>query len=142
METANPALIVGVFRDQVKANKAMDELKQGGFREDQIKSTAYNLNAVQEAQDSPELVAESSRIVVTVMAEGRDEDAVGILVNNGANNADLPFGTILDHGTIVSSEPETGPVTSEQQVDTAAGFSNDSFYSKGQLSGQPGDTVI
>jgi hypothetical protein len=113
METANPSLIAGVFRDQVKANKAMDELKQGGFREDQIKSTRYNLNAVQEAQDSPDLVTESSRIVVTVMAEGRDQDAVGILVNNGANNADLPSGTILDHGTIVSSEPETGPVTSE-----------------------------
>ncbi len=103
MEPTNPSVIAGVFRDQAKADRARHELKQAGFREDWIRSTLYHLNATQEALGSVELISEKSRIIVAVMAEGRDRDALGILMNNGANNTDLPPGIVLEQGALVRS---------------------------------------
>ncbi len=137
METTNPSPVTGIFRVQATADHAIDELKQAGFREDQIRSTVYDLNEEQEAQGSFEHVPEQTRIVVTVMAEGREQNAESILFNNGANNADLPPGMILEHGAIVNSQPETGTATSEQEVDAAAGFSSDSFFGRIQVPDQP-----
>ena len=137
METTNPSLVTGIFRVQATADHAIEELKQAGFREDQIRSTVYNLNEEQEAQGSLEHVPEQSRIVVTIMAEGKEQDAESILFNNGANNADLPPGMILENGALVNSQPETGTATSEQEVDAAAGFSSDSFFGRKQIPDQP-----
>lgn len=107
MEMTNPSLITGIFRAQATADHAIDELKQAGFREDQIRSAVYNLNEEQEVQGSFEHVPEQSRVVVTVMAEGREQDAESILFNNGANNADILPGMILEHSAIVNSQSET-----------------------------------
>jgi hypothetical protein len=137
METTNPSLIAGIFRTQATADHAINELEQAGFREDQIRSTVYNLNEAQEAQGSFEHVPEQSRIVVTVIAEGREQEALGILVQNGANNADLPPGLVLEQGTLVNSQTETGTPTSEQEVDAAAGFSSDSFFGRKQVPDHP-----
>ncbi len=104
METPNPSLVVGVFREQVDADRAIQELKHVGFREDQIRSTLYNLKT--------EGMSETSRLVVTIMAGDRDQEAANIFVNNGANNADLPVGTILELGALVRSTPEPGSATS------------------------------
>lgn len=121
MQNTNPSPIVGVFRDHAKADHAVKELKQAGFREDQIRSALYSLEPAQETQ-----TPENSRIIVTVKAEGRDQQAFGILFNNGANNADLPPGLELSDSEIVSSPPETVDLVPEPDLDGS--FSKDSFF--------------
>jgi hypothetical protein len=133
MENTDLSIVAGVFRDHAKADRAIDELKQAGFRDDQLSSTVYNQHTEQEAPGS----SEYSRTVVAVMAEGREQDAVGILFENGANNADLPPGVLLKHGTLVSAEQEAVELIPKQEVD--AGFSKDSFFGKEQVPGHPGE---
>ena len=117
MENTHPSTVVGVFRDHAKADRAIEDLKQAGFREDQFSSTLYKADT-----------AENSRIVVTVKVDGRDQQAIGILFDNGANNADLPPGMILEHGTIVSAQGETIDLVPEPRV--GASFSKDSFFAE------------
>jgi hypothetical protein len=121
MENTDPSPIIGVFRDHTKANLAVEELKQAGFREDQITSVAYSLQPAQEEQ-----TPENSRIIVTVKAEGRDKQAFGVLFNSGANNADLPPGMSLIDGNIVSSQAETTDLIAKPTLE--AGFSKDSYF--------------
>ncbi len=120
MENTDPSAIVGVFRDPAKADRAVDELKQAGFREDQIKSIVYILPPTEER------LSEEKRIVVTVEADGRDQQAFGILFDNGANNADLPPGLALTDSAIVSAQPETVDLVPEPELE--ASFSSDSFF--------------
>src|SRR5258708_35781697 len=103
MENTDQPNAVGVFRDRAKADSCIDELKQAGFRVDQLKLALY----------SPQR-AEDSRFIVTVRAGDRQQDAVGILFSHGANNADLPPGTVLEHGSIISSQGETSDLIPEQ----------------------------
>ena len=77
---------MGVFRNHANADHAVEELKQAGFTEDQITSKVVSLHSTPEEQ-----TPENTRIIVTVKAEGKDKQAFGILFNNGANNADLPY---------------------------------------------------
>ncbi len=114
MEMANPSLVAGVFKNQADANQAIQELKQAGFRDDQIKASAYDLNGVPEVHDAIELQSENNRVIVTVMAEDRNQDAASIFVHNGANNADLPPGIEVDQGVPVRATPETSTDTTEQ----------------------------
>lgn len=126
MENTDPLTVVGVLRDRAKADRAIDELKQAGFKDDQLSSIVYNQHTEQEALGS----SEHSRIVVTVKADGKKEEdkAFAILFDNGANNADLPPGTILKHGAIVSAEQETTDLVPEPQLE--ASFSKDSFFAQ------------
>ena len=104
MET-NPSLVTGVFRNQADMDRAMQELKQAGFQEDQIKTTPYNLQI--------EGIPETSRFVVTILAGDRNQEAAAIFVNSGANNADLPAGTVLDEqGNLVNITPESDSAAS------------------------------
>jgi hypothetical protein len=135
METTGPTPIVGVFRDRAKANRAIEDLKQAGFREDQIISTFYSPTPSQAAE-----VPENSRVIVTVNADGRDQQAFGILFDNGANNADLPPGMALKDSTIVSAEPETIDLVPEPTVE--ASFSSDSFFAEGKELGPSDGTEI
>lgn len=135
MVNSDPSTLVGVFRDRAKAERAIEELKQAGFRDDQLSSTVYSFKTTQEAQES-----EPSRIVLTVKTDGRDQQAFSILFDNGANNADLPPGTVLEHGTIVSAQPETIALIPEPTVE--AGFSNDSFFAEGEEPGHAGEPEI
>jgi hypothetical protein len=121
MENTDPAPIIGVFRDHAKANLAVEELKQAGFREDQITSAVVSLQTAPEVQ-----TPENTRILVTVKADGKDKEAFGVLFNSGANNADLPPGMALIDGNIVSSQAETTDLIPEPTLE--AGFSKDSYF--------------
>jgi hypothetical protein len=134
MQNTDPSPIVGVFRDHAKADHAVEDLKQAGFREDQITSAVVSLQTASEEQ-----TPENSRIIVTVKADGRDKQAFGILFNSGANNADLPPGMILRDSNIVSSQAETVDLIPEPTLE--AGFSKDSFFGEVKvpgLSDEPG----
>jgi hypothetical protein len=120
MENTDSTPIVGVFRDQAKADPAIEELKQAGFTEDQIKSKVVGLHTA-----SGEQTPENTRIVVIVKADGRGKQAFGILFSNGANNADLPPGMSLS-GTILTSEGETVELIPESELEGS--FSKDSYF--------------
>src|SRR5437899_9192586 len=84
--------MVGVFRARTNAEQALNELKQDGFRETEL--TVYDPHPAEEAVDfSP--VDSGMRFLVQVLAEGREQEAVEILVNNGANKSDIHIGKRL-----------------------------------------------
>jgi uncharacterized protein (TIGR02271 family) len=66
--------VVGAFEDRHQADTAISELRQAGFREDQI--------AVAEARSVGG--SESDRTTVTVTAEGRYDEATALLRRHGA----------------------------------------------------------
>ena len=112
MQNTDPTPIVGVFREQTKADRAVEELKQAGFTEDQITSKVVSLQTVLEEQ-----TPENTRIFVMVNADGKDKQAFGILFSSGANNADLPPGMSLEKTVDIIPKPEL-----------EGSFSNDSFF--------------
>lgn len=114
-------LVSGVYREREQAEQGVNALKQAGFSDIQLNE--YNPNPVEEANDG--IVREShQRFVVSVEAAGRQQEAVGILLSCGSNNSDLPPGTDLLHGKIVSENASTTDVAEK----TAAGTNADSFY--------------
>jgi hypothetical protein len=121
MENTGPAPIIGVFRDHAKADNAVVELKQAGFREDQIQSAVVSLQTAPEEQ-----TPENTRIIVTVKAEGKDKEAFGVLFNSGANNGDLPPGMSLIDGKIVSAQAETVDLIAKPTLE--ASFSKESYF--------------
>ena len=137
--------IVGVFRDRSQADQAVDELKQAGFAEDAIQMTEYDLPGVVEAV-SPSLQASNKRVIVHVKAEGKEQEAVGIMVQHGANNADIPPGTKLVHGTLVGTNAETADLVPGQS-NVVPGQSNEasatpSFFGEPKTPGHPNDVNI
>ena len=92
--------MVGVFRERTKAEQALSELQQAGFQETEL--TVYDPHPAEEPVDSSQ-VDSGMRVLVHVLAEGREQEAVGILASHGANNSDLPFGTDLSHGSIIAA---------------------------------------
>lgn len=82
--------IVGVFRLQTQAEEAISALKDANFAEEHIFTTQY-----QGAR------ADDTRVIVHVTTTGRDQEAVGLLVHYGANNADLPLGTEMVRGNLI-----------------------------------------
>ena len=66
--------VVGAFEDRHQADTAISELRQAGFREDQI--------AVEDARFVGG--SESNRTTVTVTAEGRYDEATALLHRHGA----------------------------------------------------------
>ncbi len=123
MQNTGSSPIVGVFRDQAKAEYAVEQLKQAGFSDKQVKSKEVGLHA-----DSEEQTPENTRFIVTVKAEGKDEEAFGILFSSGANNADLPPGVSLSDSRSVSTEEETVAVIPEPELEGS--FSDDSFFAE------------
>jgi hypothetical protein len=99
-EATTYSYMVGVFREHAKAEQALNELNQASFQE--TKLTVYDPHPAEEPVDSSQ-VDTGMRVLVHVLAEGREQEAVGILISNGANNADLPFGTDLYQGSIIAS---------------------------------------
>jgi hypothetical protein len=121
MQNTGPSPIVGVFRDQTKAEHAVEKLKEAGFTDGQITSKVVSLHAASE-----EHAPENTRIIVTVKAEGKDKQAFGILFTSGANNADLPPGISLSDSRIVNSHEETVDLIPEPELEGS--FTNDSFF--------------
>jgi hypothetical protein len=121
MQNTEPSPIVGVFRDQTKAEHAVEKLKEAGFSDAQITTKVVSLHAV-----SDEQTPENTRIIVTVKAEGNDKQAFGILFTSGANNADLPPGISLSDSRIVNSPEETVDLIPKPELEGS--FTNDSFF--------------
>src|SRR6266487_591935 len=124
MDTVDYSHVVGVFREHSQAEQAIDKLKQIGIGEDQIQLTEYNLQPA-EGIGSSSRQESNKRLIVDVHADGKEQQAVGIMVNNGANNADIPPGTQLVHGSLVSSNGETADLNSGQPTGES---SSDSFF--------------
>jgi hypothetical protein len=129
MEHINPSPIVGVFREQSKADHAVEELKHAGFTEDQVTSRVVSLQAAPEEQ-----TPENTRIIVTVKADGGEKQAFGILFESGANNADLPPGMELRESNIVKAPTETVDLIPQPELDVS--FSKDSFFAEEKETGQ------
>ena len=125
--------MVGVFRERTHAEQALNELKQAGFQETEL--TVYDPHPAAEAVDSLQGDA-GMRVLVHVLAEGKEQEAVAILVSHGANNADLPLGTELYHGSLTGASDAQGATHA-----TAAGPS-ESFFSTAKAPGHPGDISI
>ena len=113
MDTAKYAHIVGVFGDRAKADQAVEALKRAGMSA--VELTGYDPQAAgavdtsvdTSAVETATRLATATRFLVHVLAEGREQDAVGILADCGANNADIPPGTMLVHGSIVSADEDS-----------------------------------
>src|SRR6266480_243228 len=126
MNSVDYSHVVGVFREHSHAEQAIDKLKQIGIGEDQIQLTEYILHTAEET-DSSSRQESNKRLIVNVDANGKEQEAVGILVNNGANNADIPPGTELVHGSLVSSNSESADLNPGQPTGES---SSDSFFGK------------
>jgi hypothetical protein len=121
MQNTGPSPIVGVFRDQTKAEQAVEKLKEAGFSDDQVISKVVKLHSATE-EETPE----NMRTIVTVKAEGKEKQAFGILFSSGANNADLPPGVTLSDNRITSSGEETIDLVPNPELEGS--FTNDSFF--------------
>src|SRR6266700_6042478 len=135
MENTDLSPITGVFRDHVKANHAVEELKRAGFGENQILSAVVSLQSTPEEQRP-----ENTRIIVTVKDDGKDKLAFGILFNNGANNADLPPGMVLRDGKFAESQAETADLIPEPTLE--ANFSKDSYFGEVKESGRSDEPIM
>jgi hypothetical protein len=123
--------MVGVFRERTKAEQALNELRQVGFRETEL--TVYDPHPAEEPVDS------TMRILVRVLAEGREQEAVAILVSHGANNADLPLGTELYHGSLTGAHDAPD---AQDATHAIAASPSESFFSTAKAPGHPSDISI
>lgn len=117
--------VVGVFRERADAEQAIEALKRAGFSENQMQLTFYNPNVDGEVHNSRQ------RFVLHVDAEGREQEAVGIMASCGANNADVPAGTRLEHGSIVGA----GADGTERVPEELMYGNSDQFFGDTQLPG-------
>lgn len=102
MENFDYSHVVGVFRDADSARQAIGALQQAGIGEGQIEfleqSTGENTDSM--------LNEDGRRFLVQVQAAGQEQEAVDIMAHHGANNADIPPGTILVRGKLVHGSLE------------------------------------
>lgn len=136
MESVEFSDIVGVFRERSQAEEAMNELQQAGFTGDMLELKEYELQGgVEKLVTNPTLQPSNKRVIVHVKAPGREQEAVGILAEYGANNADIPAGTQLVHGVLVGTGVETPEPQPEQANDEAT--ANDDLFEEGVVPGTP-----
>lgn len=133
--TTEYADIVGVFRDQSQAEEAMEGLRQAGFADDAMELKEYELQGGVEAlTTNPALQPSNKRVIVHVKAPGKEQEAVGILAQHGANNADIPAGTRLVHGALVGTGVASPDLLPGQTNDATA---PDDLFEEGQIPGVP-----
>jgi hypothetical protein len=150
METSDSSTIAGVFRERAQADLAVEQLKQAGFREDQIQATSYHptqntkTSTEEEIEGVPHVPGVGgvslSRFIVAVNAEGREHEALGFLVRNGANNSDLPPGMVLEHGALVSEQGESVNFAPIQGIVDDPGANT--FFGEVREPGHEGDVSI
>ena len=97
--------IVGVFEDSSQVTQAVEALKHSGFAEEAIQCSEYDPRPI-EGEESALLEGIDRRFLVHVNMPGKEEEAVDILTHHGANNSDLPRGTVLIHGELMSAGAE------------------------------------
>ena len=125
MNSVDYSHVVGVFRERSNAEQAIDKLKQIGIGEDQIQLTEYTLENTERASSLSQET--NKRLIVNVEANGKEQEAVGIMVNNGANNTDIPPSTELVYGSLISSNSETADLKPGQPTNESA---SESFFGK------------
>ena len=93
------SFVVGVFEESTQAQQAMEELRQAGFRDDQIRFSKPGVATDSLSNDlldmgvprgeirfyEQELAA--GRAIVTVIAASRHQDVLDMLARSGATNA-------------------------------------------------------
>jgi hypothetical protein len=141
--------MVGVFEDQAQAEQAVNELHSAGFTDDQISMEVHSAKTAgedvitdeQQTQTEAEeettatelppnvfrLKPEVARVVVTVQAPGREQEALAILHRNGANNANIPDALEPEIAPALGLETNQSTGQSQQVPDTAAA---DDFFSR------------
>ncbi len=154
-DTAKYAHIVGVFRDRAKAAQAVEALKQASMSDAAL--TVYDPQAAgvvdtpvdageastmetpvdTSAVETATRLATATRFLVHVLAEGREQDAVGILAACGANNADIPPGTMLVHGSIVSADEASAQRVAEKLTETPP---TESFFGTAKAPGHSNES--
>lgn len=140
METVDYSDIVGVFRERSQAEEAMAELRQAGFAEDTMDLKEYELQGgVEKLTTNPTLQPSNKRVIVHVKAPGKEQEVVGVLAQHGANNADIPVGTQLVHGTLVGTGVESPDLLPGQANEAAPieAKAADDLFEEGQVPGVP-----
>lgn len=155
LDTAKYAQIVGVFRDQAKADQAVEALKQAGMSDVELivydpqaagivdtpvdagEASAMGTSVDTSTVETATHVATATRFLVHVLAEGREQDAVGILAACGMNNADLPPGTMLVHGSIVSTDEDSAHRVAEKLIENTP---PEGFFGTAKAPGHPNDS--
>ena len=154
MTESDRSTMVGVFEVQAQAEQAVHELRSAGFGDDQIHLVVHRAPGTGEdiitdekrievgerrTDEAPGLFTgkpEVTRTVVTVQAEGREQEAVAILDRNGANNADIPEALQAELAPILGSLAVGPARQSEQPIDAR---SRDSFFEPPAGPDSPGD---
>ncbi len=154
LDTAKYAHIVGVFRDRAKAAQAVEALKRAGMSAvdltvydpqaagvvdtpvDAGEASAMDTSVDASVVETATRLATATRFLVYVLAEGREQDAVGILAACGANNADLPPGTMLVHGSIVSADEDSAHPVAEKLTENTP---PESFFGTAKAPGHSND---
>ena len=138
MSTTDFSDMVGVFRERSQAEQAVAELKQAGFTENAIQVTEYELQGVAAVETvSPSLQASNKRVIVHVKAEGKEQEAVGIMAQHGANNADIPAGTKLVHGILTGANAETADLVPGQVNEVPT---TDDLFGEVKIPGHPDES--
>lgn len=153
MTDKNRSTVAGVFEDQAQAEQAVNELRSAGFSDDHINLAVHSAPVAGEdlisdekrieagestAEEAPGIFkkAEVTRTVVTVKAEGREQEALTILHRNGANNANIPDALEAELAPLLGSEAVGAARQSKQPIDAR---SRDSFFEPPAGPDSPGD---
>jgi len=154
MTESDRSTIVGVFEDQAQAQQAVNELRSAGFSDDQINLAVYRAPGTGEDIISDEKRIETgesrtdeapgifqgkpevTRTVVTVQAEGKEQEALAILQRHGANNANIPDALEAELAPILGREAGGTARQSAQPIDAR---SRDSFFEPPGGPDSPGD---
>lgn len=126
--------MVGVFRDRTQAEQAVEALKQAGIADEEPELEEYGLHPEEGVVDSTRSESDR-RYIVRVLAKGKEQDAVEILIRNGANNSDLPPGTALVRGSLVNTSEA---IADHAPVNPAAGTTASNSLYEGAKAPGPG----
>ena len=155
MDTAKYAHIVGVFRGRAKADQAVEAIKQAGMSDVELtvydpqaagvvdtpvdagEASAMDTSVDTSAVETATRLETATRFLVHVLAEGREQDAVCILAACGANNADIPPGTMLVHGSIVSADEASAQRVAEKLTETPP---TESFFGTAKAPGHSNES--
>ena len=154
MRDGDLSTMVGIYEVQAQAEQVVNELHSAGFSDDQINLVVYRAPGIGEEIITDERRIEAgerrtieapgifkgkpevTRTVVTVKAGGREQEALEILLRNGANNADIPDALKAELAPIVGHEAVDPTGQSNQPSDAR---SKDSFFEPPAGPGSPGD---
>ena len=154
MTESDRSTMVGVFEVQAQAEQAVNELRSAGFSDDQIHLVVHRAPGTGEdiiteekrmeagdrrTDEAPGIFTgkpEVTRTVVTVQAEGREQEVVAILDRHGANNANIPDALEAELAPLLGSLA-VGPARPSQQPIDAR--SRDSFFEPPAGPDSPGD---